>query len=221
MIYIFSGDDTKKKLQNYEKFIKAIPASVEKFSINKNDFDPTQIESFYSGNNLFFQKSAIIFSEILEKEDTRDFILKNLLLLSSSENYFIFLERKVLKPVIDTFKKVLPAQAGKIEIQIFELPKEKKEKFNNFLLANAFEAKDKLNLWIYYRQAVDKGVGLEELVGVLFWKAKDMLLKNNFRNLTEKQVQNFIKKLPYILPEARAKGKDAEIVFEKFLLEAF
>lgn len=215
MIYLFTGDDTKNKLIAYEKFIKSIPSSTEKFYINRPDFSPSQIESFYSGAGLFFKKSAIIFSNILETKDTSDFILKKLEPMQDSDNLFIFSERKLNKPIVDAFKK------AKGELKIFELPKEKKEKFNNFLLANAFGAKDKLNLWIYYRQAVDKGVGLEELIGVLFWKAKDMYLKNNFGKFTKEQVEDFTKKLPYLLPEARKKGQDAEIAFEQFLLKAF
>lgn len=215
MIYLFTGDDTKKKLSQYEKFVKLIPVNTEKFFINRQDFNPVQIESFYSGAGLFFKKSALIFSNVLENQSERDFILKKLDLMVDSDNSFIFLERALNKPIIDAFKKV------KAEVNIFELPKEKKEKFNNFLLANAFGAKDKLNLWIYYRQAVDKGVGLEELVGVLFWKTKDMLLKQNFGKFKKEQIVNITKKLSYLLPEARKNGRDAEIEFEKFLLEAF
>ena len=77
-------------------------------------------------------------------------------MIAEAANDFIFLESKLTKPILDAFLKV----GGKMHS--FELPKEKKEKFNNFLLANAFGDKDKLNLWIYYRQAVDLGVGLEE-----------------------------------------------------------
>jgi len=47
MLYLFSGDDTKSKILNYEKFIKSLPADGEVFFINRNDFDPIQIESFY------------------------------------------------------------------------------------------------------------------------------------------------------------------------------
>ena len=93
--------------------------------------------------------------------------------------------------------------------------------FNNFLLANDFGAKDKLNLWIHFRQAVDLGVGLEELVGVLFWKIKDMVLKKDFNKVSEVQLKNSASRLSYLLPEARKKGIDAESAFEQFLLEAF
>lgn len=215
MLYLFTGDDSKNKLHAYEKFIKSIPSGVETFHISRNDFNPIFLESLYSGSGLFFSKSAVIFRNILDREETRDLVLKRIKNMAQSENSFIFLDGKLNKGVVDAFKK------AKAEVDVFELLKEKKEKFNNFLLANAFEQKDKLNLWIYYRMAVDKGVGLEELVGVLFWKAKDMFLKRNFNKFSEEQLKNFSSKLSYLLPEARKKGHDAEAVFEKFLLEAF
>ena len=64
-------------------------------------------------------------------------------------------------------------------------------------------------------------MALEELAGVLFWKTKDMILKKDFRKYTSSELENFAGKLSYLLPEARKDGKDAESVFEQFLLDAF
>jgi len=61
MIYLFTGDDTTKKLAAYEKFVASFPASVETFVINKNEFDPVQLWSLYSGSGLFFALSFVIF----------------------------------------------------------------------------------------------------------------------------------------------------------------
>ena len=215
MLYLFSGDDAKSKIINYEKFIKSLPKEAEIFSVNRNDFDQVQIESFYSGSSLFSAKSAVIFSGILEYEETREFILEKLEAMGKSGNIFVFLEGKLNKPILDAFRK------ARAELNVFELPKEKKEKFDNFLVANAFANKDKLNTWIYFRQAVDVGVVMEELIGVLFWKIKDMLLKKNFSKFSEEQLKNYVSKISYLLPEARKKGLDAESAFEQFLLEAF
>lgn len=215
MIYLFSGDDTKNKLLSYKNFIQSIPKGEECFFIGRNDFDPMQIESLYSGSGLFFTKSIVVFSNIFEYEETRDFVLEKLGLMRESQNDFVFLEGKLNKPILDAFKK---AHAG---INVFELPKEKKEKFDNFLVANAFEKKDKLNMWIYFLQAVDKGVGMEELIGVLFWKIKNMILKKDFSKFSEEQLQTFISKISRLLPQARKKGRDAESAFEQFLLEIF
>jgi hypothetical protein len=218
MLYLFSGDDAKNKILNYEKFIKSIPANTEIFSISRNNFNPMQIESFYSGSSLFSLKFVVIFSNIFEYEETRDFVLEKLKLMGESNNSFIFLEGKLNKPILDTFKKVEPKR---LQLNIFELPKEKKEKYDNFLVANAFADKDKLHTWIYFRQAMDVGVNMEEIIGVLFWKIKDMILKKNFNKFSEEQLKNFATKISYLLPQARKEGRDAESAFEQFLLEAF
>ena len=86
MIYLFSGDDAKNKLISYEKFIKSIPKNTGSFFISRNDFNPIQIESFYSGASLFSALSWIVFQNIFEHEETRDFILSKLKLM-----YFFFL----------------------------------------------------------------------------------------------------------------------------------
>lgn len=215
MIYLFTGDDTKNKLKSYEEFLSSLSKDMEVFYISKNDFHPAQIESFYSGSGLFFNKCTVVFSNIFDLESAEEFLLEKLPLLGESRNNFIFLESKLNKPTLDAFKK------ARAELNVFELPKEKKEKFNNFLLAEAFADRDKLNLWIYFRQAVDLGVSLEELIGVLIWKVKDMIIKKNFRKFREDELKDFATKLTYLLPKARKEGKDDEAIFEQFLLEAF
>lgn len=212
MIYLFAGDDATNKIKAYESFLKG-QVNLPLISISKNNFNKMEIESLYSGSSLFDSQSVVVFSNILDNQDISLFLIDKLDLLQESNNIFIFSESKLLKPVLNTFEKV------KATINIFELRKEQKEKFNNFLLADAFALKDKIKLWLYYRQAVDLGVGLEELTGVLFWKVKDMMLKKNFSKYKEEELKNIANKIAYLLPEARKKGKDAEIVFEKFLLE--
>lgn len=214
MIYLFAGDDATTRHKAYEKFLESLSKDADTIFISRNNFDRMHIESLYSGAGLFFTQSNIVFTQILEYADLQDFILDKLPEISKSKNNFIFLEGRLNKPVLDDFRK------ARAELNIFELSKEKKEKFDNFKLANAFAARDKVNLWIYFRQAMDLEVGMEELVGVLFWKAKDMILKKNFSKFTLEELQNFAAKLSYLLPEARKKGNDDEAAFEQFLLEA-
>src|SRR3989338_1605795 len=139
MIYLFAGDDSKNKHSVYAKFINSIKKGIEIFSVSRNDFNKTQIESFYSGAGLFFTKCVVVFSGVLEREETRDFILDKLDKMGESQNDFVFLEGKLSKPVLDVFKKI---DSKKIQMNIFELPKIKTEKFDNFLLAGAFGEKD-------------------------------------------------------------------------------
>lgn len=215
MIYLFAGDDFKKKNIALENFVKSLPFDMAAFAFSRNNFDPDQVESLYSGSSLFSSVCSVVFSNIFDREENKEFILNKLEMMASSQNFFIFIEGKLSKPILDAFK------IARAELNVFELPKEAKEKFNNFLLADAFGNRDKLNLWIYFRQAVDRGVGLEELVGVLFWKMKDMILRKNFNKFKEKELQDLTSKLSYLLPEARKEGRDAEAALEAFLLEAF
>ncbi|MEK7569449.1 MAG: hypothetical protein AAB500_00960 [Patescibacteria group bacterium] len=213
MIYLFAGSDAGKRHLAHERFLKTLPVGTEIFRVGKGDFNPLEAERFYSSSGLFFDKIAVIFSEVLENAEARDFIFSKLAEMEKSENYFIFLEGKLQKTTLDAFKK------ARTEIEVFE-KEEVGEKFNNFLLANALGKKDKLGIWISYRQAIEKGVSLEELAGVLFWKAKDMILKKDFRTWSENELQGFASKFSYLLPEARRAGRDAEAAFEEYLLEA-
>ena len=215
MIYLFYGDDAEKKYSSCEKLIKSVSKDIEIFPINRNNFNEVQVESLYSGSSLFSKKSTVTFSNILEYEENRNFILEKLKQIAESNNTFVFLEGKLNKPIVDAFKK------NNAEINLFELPKEKKEKFDNFLIANAFASGDKLNTWIYFRQGMEADVSLEEIVGVLLWKIKDMILKKNFGKFKEEQLKIFVLKLSYLVPEARKNGRDAESALEQFLLEAF
>lgn len=215
MLYLFAGDDTEKKILAYKAFLDSFEEDREILKLNRNDFDPLLLESFYSSSGLFTSQRVITLSGFLKDEESRDFILRKIEFFAESVNNFVFLEDKINKSTLDILKKV------RTELNIFELPKFKLEKFNNFLLANAFGIKDKFHLWIYFRQAVGKGVALEELTGVLSWKVKDMLMKKNFGKFSEMELKNFLIRISYLLPEARGSGKDAESSFERFLLEAF
>jgi hypothetical protein len=215
MIYLFAGDDAKIKRKAYEKFIDFLPKGTETFFINKNNFDRIQIESLYSGAGLFFTKCVVFFENISEKEDHLDFVLEKLDLITSSQNDFVFLEGKLNKPILDAFKK------ARAELNIFELSKDKKERYNNFLLADALADRNKFQLWLHFRFAMDKGVRMEELIGILFWKVKDMLLKKNFYKFSEAELKAFAIKISYLLQEARKSGTEDESAFEQFLLEAF
>lgn len=215
MIYLFAGDDFKKKLEVYENFSAKNSKDVEIFSISNTNFEENIFESLLGGAGLFNSKKIIFFSNILERAENKDVILNRLIQMSDSRDDFIFLEGKLNKSVLDVFKK------ARAEINYFELPKEKKEKFNNFLLADVFAERDKLKLWIYFRQAMDSGVSLEELVGVLSWKVKDMLLKKNFYKVKKEELQKIAFNLATILPASRKDGLDDESIFEKYLLEIF
>ena len=105
MIYLFAGDDIPNRLSAYETFIKSVPSEAEIFKFNRNDFNPDQIGSFYSGARLFGKKSTVVFLNFCEYEETRIFILGKLSLMADSGNFFVFVEGKLTKDILDAFKK--------------------------------------------------------------------------------------------------------------------
>ena len=193
-------DINKASLAEARKYYRRVyvkDLSKEKLGLNKNLYD------------------YIIFSDILEREESGEFILEKLPFMADSKNAFIFLEGKLNKPVLDAFRK------SRAEINVFEIPKERKERFNTFLFANDFGSRDKLNLWIHFRQALQAEVSLEEMTGVLFWKMKDIVVKKSFGKFSEAELKNFLSQISTLLPKSRGEGKDAEAALEQFLLEAF
>ena len=213
MLYLFAGDDAKKKYESYEKFLRTLPKGGEVVSLSKPDFTESRIRELYSAQSLFSPHITILSSGVVESE--AELVRESISRMAESSNTFIFLEGKLAKPVLHMFEK-----AG-ASISLHDLITEKKEKFNNFLLANALGVKDKLNLWIYFRQAINSGASLDELAGILFWKVKDMITKRSFHIYTEAELGLLAERLSYLLPAARLAGPDAEEAFEEFLLEAF
>ena len=216
MIYLFSGNDTTGRRNAYNKLIKSFPKGIEIFSFEENNIDQAQVESFYSGSGLFFEKCVVVFRDSLEKKENSDFLLKNLDSMTSALNTFIFLEGKQNKPILDVFKKA----GGKIELFENDKNKGSGEKFNSFILANALGERDKLSLWINFCRAKEAGVEIEALSGILFWKVKDMILKKNFSKFSEAELKTLSSKIACLIPESRKEGKDTESLFEEFLLEA-
>ena len=215
MIYLFTGDDFEKKKKALDVFLRPTKSGIETIFIDKQDFSPMHLESLYSGESLFASETRVVLIGVLDREESRNFILDHLPDVANSKNTFIFSDGKLKKPILDAFKK------SRAEINVFERVLEKKESFNNFLLANALGDRNKLQLWIYFRTAIESGAMMEALLGILHWKLKDMILKKNFQKFTEAELQSMDRKMSYLLPEARRERKDDEAVFEKFLLEAF
>ncbi len=135
MIYLFSGDDAKNKIAQYEKVLKSLSKDAEVFSVNRNDFDQNQVESLCSGSGLFFAKAVAVFSDIFENEKNRDFILGKLEPMRMSDNDFVFLEGKLSKSVLEVFKK------AKAEIRIFDLTKRKEREIRQFFIGRRFRQK--------------------------------------------------------------------------------
>ena len=216
MIHLFAGNDTARKRSAYDRFMISLPEGTDISFVGVRSFSREELEGFISSAGLFSARNAVVLEDLFEREEDADYLLEKLPKMAFSPNVFIFLERKLGKPALDSFR-----EAG-AEMNIFEQEKkiEKNGKFNSFVLADALAARNKLLLWINFCQAMEAGVELEPIAGILFWKTKDMLLKKSFGKYSEEELKDLSGKISILLPEARGRGADPEIAFEKFLLEA-
>ncbi len=139
---------------------------------------------------LFDERECFIIMDAV-----RDLPIKTILKsYAETEHILIFSEDSILKKDLIVFKK--------IDAQITEFKKEVKselKKYNTFVLADLFGARDKKNLWFGYRQAIDSGISVEEIHGILFWQLKNLAIVKNGKNVHEmspfvyKKNQSYIK----------------------------
>ena len=208
MIYIFSGNDTKKKNIALRKLCKEIePMFFSGSSVTKESiFD-------YAGSISLFGGSPIVVIENLIKEGDINFSPSELLSLSESKTIFVFFEEKLLASeskkyikyaTIEDFSTDVVKQAPKIKI---------------FDIADAFSRRDKIGTWILYLDAINVGVSPEEISGIIFWKIKTLLL-NGTKIFSKDELKIQSSELVSIYHMAHKGELDFVVGLEQFILSS-
>lgn len=181
MIYLFSG--------NFEKRKKAFESALKRFFEYEVVFVPENTFSFdyllenLESSSLFGKKNVFVFNSVLENKENMDFVCKNAKNIEKSTNIFIFIESSVKKTDIKPIEKVSE------NIFIFEDSKKEEKKFNIFAFTDAFSKKDKKNAWVIYQKAINEGVLPEDIVNILIWAIKALILTKNKKG-TDSEVKN-------------------------------
>lgn len=138
--------------------------------------------------------------EVRERE-----LLTMLPTLVSSEHLFVLEEESgasLAKAVEKAGGTVIKAKA-----------EAKKEASDPFALANALGKRDRKNLWLLYRRAIDDGASPEQLVGMLAWKARTMFAKEKTES-----AQKLSADLVAVYHRARRGEGDMEVLLERLIL---
>lgn len=164
MLYLISGTsaDRKRYINNLVDEYK-----VTSQHIYEDDLvDRSLNEIVVTQTGLFGDREIYVIHDV-----ARDIDMKSLLSgYAESDNIIVFSEATVTKKITEAFAKVSAT------VQDFGKEIEKKdEKMNIFSLADAFGKRDKKNLWLLFRQALDQATP-EEIHGILFWQIKNMML---------------------------------------------
>ena len=206
MIYILSGNDTKKKNTYLKKLYGVnLPVFVpEKEATKEMLFD------YALSRSLFDESSVVVFENILKREDI-SLSLDDLLKLKDSGTTLVFVEEKLLVGEVKKYKKYATIEDFSIE-SLKQVPRT-----NVFGIAEAFSRKDKIGTWVLYRDAISKGVAPEEISGIIFWKIKTMLL-NRTQVFSVPELKKVSSKLVSLYHKAHMGECDFVIGLEQFIL---
>lgn len=206
MIQILVG----KNFQEKNTSIKKITKDYEILFFRNNLLNKEVLLSYAKNGQLFENQKAYIISRFLE-EQNESFSEKEIEVLKESDKLFIFKEDKMSIQEQNKFKKY-----AKID---FFIEEKKNISQNNFIIADWYAKRNKIEAWICYQQAIERGVEPEAIVGILFWKIKTMILGYN-KFFTKEELKKQISDLVTLYHRAHRGEIDFLIGLEHFILNA-
>jgi DNA polymerase III delta subunit len=218
MIYIFHGTDTDKSRVEAQKYVADFCSKDPEaafFKMSADDWQPSLLDEYTKGQGLFSPKFIIYLDRLCDDKSIKEEFVKFIDDMASSENTFVVVEGKLDKATLTKFEK----KAEKVTLA--ERKKEDKEaSYNTFAIADALARRDKKNMWILYRESIDRGESPEALHGILFWKAKTMALSpNQFSTKWSKEdIDKLLDVLIDVSHQARRGRHEMETGMESVLL---
>ena len=211
MLSVFSGTDREKARAELNKAVRAIKgAEVVRIS-DANSLDDLRVA--LQGGGMFARKRVVVLDGVFANEEMRTILLDALPRLEESEEQTYILEEKL---DAETRKKV---EKYAETVKKFEATKEKRQS-GIFALAFALKSGDKKKLWVEYQRALSRDEAPEAIHGVLFWGAKDMLLRSRADSPERSRGIKLVADLAVLPHEARHRGFELEYALEHYILDA-
>src|SRR3989344_2830482 len=210
MIFFYSGTDVKKIREEMNKEVALVSKGARVVRIN----DTNSTDDLYAslqGGSLFGERHVFVIDGVSENEEMFAVLLQMLEgMKDSMESFFVFeaspdaATRRTIEKCAKTSKR-------------FDAPKKKKDD-GVFALAGALRRADKKALWAGYQRELVKGNAPEAIHGVLFWGAKEMLLKSRDGTLENRRAKKLVAELAELPHEARRNNFPLEYALERFML---
>lgn len=228
MFTIFHGSDRQEILRELEKDIATVV--VEGFSpvrLSLFDYDEDYVVAELLGEDLFASKKVFILTDVLTSATVQTCLL-DWDTSSAETKRIICIEESIPASLRKKF------QSKKFEIVEFNAPKAKDDAI--FKLTDAFTQRDMKKMWLTYQDFYQNGVSVHQMVGILWWQMKTMLLVSRSGNLNpglkpfvfNKTKQALVRFTPKELQEKAGEllavyhrghmGDDIEVLFERFIL---
>ncbi len=198
MLYIFHGSDIAKSGDKARSLVSSLRAKKNDatfISVGANDWSESVIEENIGGQGLFSSKYIIFLDRVTENSEAKEKIVDFIPTMHESANIFIVLEGKLnaeLKKAFDKYAEKVVMSDEIAAASSFGRATEGKREFNIFALADAVSSRDRMKSWMIYRQAVDRGLESESIVGTLFWQVKSMILASEAKTAGECGLNPFV-----------------------------
>lgn len=209
MLQFYIGTDREKVRAELKKSLAAEKGVRIAWITDANTV--ADLQEALRGAGMFGERRVVVLDSVLQNDEMREVTLGSLQAMRTSNEKFFILEEK---PDADT-RRAIEKHAEKAVR--FDAPKKEKDK-SVFALANALRRADKKALWIGYQRELTKGVSPENIHGVLFWGAKDMLLKSRAGSAENRRASALIAELAELPHEARRNNIRLEHALERFVL---
>ncbi len=211
MLHFYWGGDREKSRKAMQEGMREAAAKGASIVRVTDANKPEDFRAALRSGGMFASEHVFVFEGTLENEEMRAVLLEELAALKSSTDHFFILEEK---PDAATRKSV---EKYAEDSQKFEAEKKGAASNSIFALANALRAGNKKALWVGYQRELLNDAAPEAIHGLLFWAAKDMMLKS--RTESEKvRAKALIARLAELPHEARRQGEGLEYALERFVL---
>ncbi len=169
------------------------------------------LTSYAEHVSLFGDQNLILLPNSIS--ETEDIFSKEILTTcQNSDTVFLFVESKLLADDLKTYQKYTKDVFKYDEVA-------KKEKANPFLLTDLFARKDKIGAWTTYMNLIEGGESAEAISGMLFWRIKTAILKNEKLPLSQNELMGASRELVSMYHSAHNGESELAISVEQFILK--
>jgi DNA polymerase III delta subunit len=198
VIYLIHGSDFEKaraKMRELRDALAAKKPDATQVRIDSESFSLARLAELAASAGLFEDRSIVTVDRVCVDKDAKAALVGLLDDLKASPNIFILLEGELDKTTLAKIEK----RAEKIQEFSEAKPTAKSGKSgkgenNFFALADALGRRDRKELWVLYRKAINAGAVPEELHGILFWQVKSTILAKESASAAEAGLNPFVYK---------------------------
>lgn len=157
------GNDYQAQSREYEKIrAQALADGKEIVPLSPVDATPDEAREHLLAADIFGASKLVVLRGFTDDAAVREAVV-------ASSHHVVLIEESLAAEAKKFFKKY-----EHVELQEFKASK--KDDKSIFGLASAFRSRDPKTMWLTYRQLVDNGTTAHQMIGIVWWQLKSMLL---------------------------------------------